>query len=222
MKKSISIAAVVVLLIVAGYWGFRYAEPAITKTALAESLPTESTNSDSSIAFATATTSSLVASTGKQLPMAQTSTPPTVTVAATASATIPVNVQDRDHKVLPPLTRALELPKTVQINERSWAVLGTRDVQQGNTMQTVLVLRDEISGQLDYRRSALRFVLQPGTDYEAFIRERRNAQRLFVNVLHGEVGVDAAYIADEYTALAGDKRVVNVQFLPLVARPKLR
>ena len=78
------------------------------------------------------------------------------------------------------------------------------------------------SGQLDYRQSALRFVLQPGQDYEAFIRERRNAQRVFVNLLYGDISVDPTTIAAEYTALAADKRVVKVQFIPLVVPSKPR
>ena len=122
----------------------------------------------------------------------------------------------------PPLTRAVYPPQTLQIGDRKWTVLGTRDVTQDTGQKSILVLRDEISGQLDYRQSALRFVLQPGNNYEAFIRERRNAQRVFVNVLYGEIAVDAAYIAAEYTALASDKRVAKVQFMPLVVPAKPR
>ena len=85
---------------------------------------------------------------------------------------------------------------------------------QGKRQITVLVLRDEASGQLDYRQSALRLVLQPGTDYEAFIRERRHAQRVFVNPLYADIAVDAALIAFEYTALAADSQVVQVRFIP--------
>ena len=125
-------------------------------------------------------------------------------------------------QALPALTRSLDPPQTLTINDRIWAVLGTREVPKGKATQTVLVLRDGISGQLEYRQSALRFVLQPGNDYEAFIRERRDVQRLFVSVLYAEVAVDAASIAGEYTALSSDQRVARVEFLPLTAVAKLR
>ena len=130
--------------------------------------------------------------------------------------------------VNPALTRSLEPPPTFQIEDRKWSVLGTRVVPSGdgkndqNGPKTVLVLRDEVSGQLDFRQSALRFVLQPGTDYEAFIRERRHAQRVFVNPLYGDISVDPASIAAEYMALASDKRVVKVQFIALVVQAKPR
>ena len=136
---------------------------------------------------------------------------------------------DATSAVASPLpTRSLDPPPTFQIEDRKWAVLGTRATPQRdsknsqNSARTVLVLRDEASGQLDYRQSALRFVLHPGTDYEAFIRERRNAQRMFVNTMYGDISVDPAYIAAEYTALVSDKRVVKVEFIPLAVSTQSR
>ena len=122
----------------------------------------------------------------------------------------------------PPLTREFDRPEILQIDDRKWAVLGTRDVLQGNGYLTVLVLRDESSGQLEFRQSALRFVLEPGADYEAFIRGRRNTQRIFVNSLYADVAVASANIAAEYTAFAADTQVLKVQFIPLVVPVKPR
>lgn len=115
----------------------------------------------------------------------------------------------------PPLTRALEQVQSVQMAGREWSVLGTNDVVTDDGKQVVLVLRDEISGQLDYRQSALRVVLREGVDYEAFISALPNATRLFVNSLYGEIGVDAAHIGAQYAALASDPRVLRVVFIPL-------
>lgn len=123
---------------------------------------------------------------------------------------------------MPDLTRPLPQMPEIQIGDRGWRVLGTNDVVNDNGKQTVLVLRDEESGQLAYRQSALRFVLKDGLDYESFISERTRARRLFANPLHGDIAVDAANIGAEYTALSGDPRVVMVVFIPLVvpARPR--
>lgn len=87
---------------------------------------------------------------------------------------------------------------------------------------TTLVLRDETSGQLEFRQSALRFVLNEGQDYESFIRSRTNATRLFANPLYGDIGVDPSRIATEYAALASDPRVSKVMFIPLEVRPMPR
>jgi hypothetical protein len=119
----------------------------------------------------------------------------------------------------PELTRRLADAPVVSIGERSWAVLGTRDLSNPNGRQTILVLRDEASGQLDYRQSALRFVLNEGQDYESFIRSRSNATRLFANPLYADIAVDASRIAAEYTALARDPRIAKVMFIPIEVRP---
>ncbi len=123
---------------------------------------------------------------------------------------------------MPNLTRPLPQLPGILIGDREWKILGTNDVVNDTGKQTVLVLRDEVSGQLAYRQSSLRFVLKEGGNYESFIAERSRAKRLFVNILHGDIAVDAANIGAEYTALSRDPRVVNVDFIPLVvpARPK--
>ena len=224
MKKSFFVAGIVALamLLVLGYW---WLAP-----------------SGSRVATTAASTQPAAAQTAAQTTAATPTPPQTTTLpqdgdsrAASGNtyANLPAGVKSASNAPEPAaavksaypnpaLTRVLEPAPTFQIEDRKWAVLGTRDVPQGNTQQTVLVLRDEASGQLDYRQSALRFVLQPGTDYEAFIRERRNAQRVFVNALYGDVSLDPAYIAAEYTALANDKRVVKVQFIPLTMPAKAR
>jgi hypothetical protein len=115
----------------------------------------------------------------------------------------------------PTLTRALEQVQSVQIAGREWSVLGTNDVVTDFGKQVVLVLRDEISGELDYRQPALRVVLREGVDYESFISALPNAKRLFVNSLYGEIGVDAAQIGAQYAALSSDPRVLRVVFIPL-------
>lgn len=214
MKKWILVSSIVALLVLGGYWASAPSKPEQAVAKLAAMTPVISTNIDQSNSSLTAKPSIAAAESS-----AQTSSMPN-SISPTASAT--ADTPDSGVDVKPTLTRTIVPPQIVEIGQRTWAVLGTRETPQGNAMQTVLVLRDQNSGQLDYRQSALRFELQPGTDYEAFIRERRNTQRLFVNVLYGEVAVDAAYIADEYTALSNDKRVVRVQFKPLVARPKPR
>ena len=141
--------------------------------------------------------------------------------AQAASASTPSNSK-HSPTGMPELTRALEQVQSVQMAGREWSVLGTRDVVNDLGKQVVLVLRDEISGQLDYRQSALRVVLREGVDYESFISARPNAKRLFVNPLYGEIGVDAAYIGAQYAALASDPRVLSVNFIALAVpvRPR--
>ena len=144
--------------------------------------------------------------------------------AAAASAPAPALATDTGaapHKAwpTPELTRALRNPEAVRIGDRDWSVLGVREIvgaSGGN--QTTLVLRDETSGQLNYRQSALRFVLTEGQDYEAFIRSRGAVTRLFANPLYADIGVDPARIAAEYAALASDRRVAKVMFIPLEVR----
>ena len=123
---------------------------------------------------------------------------------------------------MPNLTRPLPQLPGIQIGDREWKILGTNDVVNDTGKQTVLVLRDEVSGQLAYRQASLRFVLKDGENYEAFIAERSHAKRLFVNILHGDIAVDAANIGAEYTALSHDPRVVKVDFIPLVVPARLK
>lgn len=139
-----------------------------------------------------------------------------------ASVPVPVAATRRGFE-MPELTRRLpEDGVALKIGDREWRVLGSREAVNASGKQTILVLRDELSGQLDYRQSALRFVLNEGQDYESFIRSRGNATRLFANPLYGDIGVDAANIAAEYTALASDARVNKVMFIPLEVKPKAR
>ncbi len=212
MKKWVFYTGIAVLLLAVLYWGFMPSDSVGTRVALAASNPAVLPLNDGSPTPDSTPSTRASATAVLAAPTASTKEIEPVTVAAP-------KLSDR---ALPSLTRVIEPLKTVQISERTVAVLGTRDVQRGNVTQTVLVLRDEVSGQLDYRQSALRFVLQPGQDYEAFILERGNAQRLFVNPLYGEIAVDAAAIASEYNALSADKRVVKVQFTPLTVQKKLR
>lgn len=135
-----------------------------------------------------------------------------------ASTTGPTMTQ-RKAWPAPDLTRALPEPGMVKIGDRDWAILGTRDVQGASGKLTTLVMRDEVSGQLAYSQSALRFVLSEGQDYDGFIRSRPNATRLFANPLYGDMGVDPSRIAAEYAALASDPRVAKVMFIPLEVRP---
>ena len=209
MKNWIPITAIVALLASGGYWLTMHpGTVGATTTSSASASPTNPSAALISSGDSTVPPASSAVSTEKTSSM---------------QATTPgANGATNSGGLAPALTRPIDPPQTLLIEDRKWAVLGTRDVVQATGQITVLVLRDEASGQLDYRQSALRFMLQPGTDYEAFIRERRNAQRLFVNVMFGEIAVDAAYIADEYTALSRDKRVVKVQFIPLVVPAKPR
>lgn len=149
------------------------------------------------------------------LPQAPATAPheaPATVVSAGASAPAAVS---RAPWPMPELTRPLQRMQSVPMAGRDWSVLGTRDVVNDLGKQVVLVLRDEISGQLEFRQSALRVVLRQGVDYEAFISARPNARRLFVNTLYGEIAVDAASIGDEYKALVSDPRVQSVNFIAL-------
>jgi hypothetical protein len=149
------------------------------------------------------------------------SAPIKVQAHAASGATTPSNSKNKAAG-MPELTRALEQVQSVQMAGRAWSVLGTKDVVNGHGTQVVLVLRDELSGQLDYRQSALRVVLRDGVDYEAFISALPNAKRLFVNSLYGEIGVDAANIGTQYAALTSDARVLKVHFIPLAVPAKSR
>ena len=109
------------------------------------------------------------------------------------------------------LTRLLVGDQTVSYDGRTRTVLGTKD----GATQPILVVRDESSGQIDYFQSGLQFRLKPGTDFEAFIRERKAMQRYFSNTDYATVMVDAGSISSEYNALQNDPRVTLVTFLKL-------
>lgn len=115
------------------------------------------------------------------------------------------------------LTRQLNGDHLVTWEDRPHRILGSKEaVDQSGGIETMLVIRDEVSGQLHYRLSGLQFALKPGVDYEAFIREHRAQRRIFVNTLYAQVAVDAAQIAAEFSALSKDDRVARVRFMTLV------
>ncbi len=121
------------------------------------------------------------------------------------------------------LTRQLSGDHLLTMDGRRQRVLGSKDVvDQAGRSDTMLVIRDEISGQLNYRRSGLQFTLKPGVDYESFIAEHRGMRRVFVNPLYAQVMVDAAEIADQFSALSRDDRIAKLRFLTRdpVVKPK--
>lgn len=117
------------------------------------------------------------------------------------------------------LTRELSGAQAVSYDGRSRTVLGTKETTNSQSTQTVLLVRDDTSGQIDYWQPALKIVLKPGNDYEAFIRERPGLQRRFVNIEHAQVAVDAANIASEHAALSADARVASVSLMPVAVLP---
>ena len=121
------------------------------------------------------------------------------------------------------LTRQLAGEHLLTMDGRRQRVLGSKaTVDQANHSDTMLVIRDEVSGQLSYRRSGLQFTLKPGADYGAFIAEHRSMQPVFVNSLYAQVLVDAAEIAAHYNALRQDDRVASLRFMTRepVVKPK--
>lgn len=117
------------------------------------------------------------------------------------------------------LNRELSGAQSVSYDDRSRTILGTKETKNSQGTQTVLVIRDDSSGQIDYWQPALQFVLKPGTSYEAFMKERPAMQRRFVNIEQAQVAVDAANIAAEHAALRADARVISVNFMPVAVRP---
>lgn len=112
------------------------------------------------------------------------------------------------------LTRQLTGDHLVTMDSRRQRVLGSKEViDQAGRSDTMLVIRDEISGQLSHRRSGLQFALKPGVDPEAFIAEHRAMRRVFVNPVYAQVLIDAAEIAAHYNALGRDDRVASVRFM---------
>ena len=203
MKNSLGLAALVLAAAVMLIYSRTSPEPGAT---VAKDSPEKA---ESTVLSAHQVSASDVAAAGPKVPASS--------APAAARSTSGVAA----HKVFetPDLTRRLAEAQPVKIGEREWTVLGTRELSDATGKQTILVLRDEASGQLDYRQSALRFVLNQGVDYEAFISSRNNATRLFVNPLYGDIAVDAARIAAEYAALANDSQVARVMFIPLEVRP---
>lgn len=119
------------------------------------------------------------------------------------------------------LMRQLSGDQKITYGQRDRTVLGTKEVgTPPDTPQTVLLVRDEESGQIDYWQSGLRIELKPGNDYAAFIAERAGLTRRFANSTHADVGVDAADIAKVHAELLADSRVLRVQFLPVSVPPK--
>ena len=170
---------------------------------------------------ASATPANILGAASAPADLATTTMPLKAQAPAARSASTP-STSKRSPTTMPELTRALEQVQSVQMAGRDWSVLGTKDVVNDLGKQVVLVLRDEISGQLEYRQSALRVVLREGVDYEAFISALPNATRLFVNPLYGDIGVDAAYIGAQYAALTSDPRVLRVNFIPLAMPVRAR
>ncbi len=112
------------------------------------------------------------------------------------------------------MTRQLAGDHLVQMDGRLHRVLGSKEVaDQAGISETMLLIRDETSGQISYRLSGLQFALKDGVDYDAFIREHGAMRRLFVNPMYAQVAVDAALIAEQYAALANDSRVTKLRFM---------
>jgi hypothetical protein len=121
------------------------------------------------------------------------------------------------------MTRQLAGEHRLQMDGRVHRVLGSKEVvDQAGKSETMLLIRDELSGQISYRLSGLQFTLKDGVDYEAFIREHRSMRRLFVNPLYAQVAVDAGDIAEQFSALARDARVARLRFMTRepVIKPK--
>lgn len=133
-----------------------------------------------------------------------------------ASAAPDAAASDSESKSLG-LTRQLGTGNTLMYDNRERSVLGTKETTNQNGTQTVLVTRDNRTGQIDYWQPALRIVLQPGNDYEAFIKERSALTRRFVNSEHAQVSVDAAAFAREFGLLSSDPRVASVDFMQVSA-----
>ena len=120
------------------------------------------------------------------------------------------------------LDRELSGSHKVSYDDRQRSVLGTKQITGQNSTQTVLLVRDDSSGQIDYWQSGLQFELRPGVDYEKFIQSRSALTRRFVNVVYAQVTVDAGDIALEYAALSADPRVLRVGLLPIATPMRAR
>ena len=120
------------------------------------------------------------------------------------------------------LTHELTGEHTIAYQGQTHSILGTRQTAGASGTQTVLVLRDDSSGQIIYRQSALQIVLKPGQDPEAFVQQNAWLERRFVNPEQVQVNVDAAHMARAYSAIANDPRVVSVSFMPVTAARKIK
>lgn len=146
---------------------------------------------------------------------------PTMAASTAASASGPSRFAAQERSL--GLTRPLSGEQKVTYGGRDRTVLGTKEVVNPPAPpQTVLLVRDEESGQIDYWQPGLRVELKPGNDYAAFIAERAGLTRRFANSQYADVGVDAAEIAKIHAELAADPRVVRVEFLPVRVPPKAR
>ncbi|MFZ6875145.1 hypothetical protein ACO0LF_24025 [Undibacterium sp. Di27W] len=206
MKKYLIISSVLVIVVVSGWYYFS-SVAAVTSDDAAVSQHASSQPSVPAPVLRAQEQSASISAQSAQ----------TVTQVQSKEAQMALRAQNEIR-----LDRRLPEYHAMKIDDRNWAILGSREADGINGKQTVLVMRDEVSGQLAYRQSALRFVLKDGMDYEAFIRERSKARRLFVNPLYGEIALDAADITAEYAALAKDERVAKLDFIPLAipVKPK--
>ena len=146
---------------------------------------------------------------------------PTMATSTAASAPGPSRFAAQERSL--GLTRQLSGEQKVTYGGRDRTVLGTKEVVNPPAPpQTVLLVRDEESGQIDYWQPGLRVELKPGNDYAAFIAERTGLTRRFANSQYADVGVDAADMAKIHAELTADPRVVRVEFLPVRVPPKAR
>ena len=117
------------------------------------------------------------------------------------------------------LTTRLSGEQRITLDQRERTILGARVVSADEGAQTLVLSRDEASGQIEYWQPALRFALRPGLDAEAFLRSQPRLRRLFVNADYVDVAVDPGDLAAAFRALASDPAVTGVRLLPL--RPKV-
>jgi hypothetical protein len=112
------------------------------------------------------------------------------------------------------MSRQLAGDHRLEMEGRPHRVLGSKEVTDvDGRSDTLVLLHDELSGQVRYFRSGLQFTLAPGLDAEAFIREHPRQRRLFVNPIYARVEVDVAELATEYTRLQQDERVTSLRFM---------
>lgn len=111
------------------------------------------------------------------------------------------------------LTRVLDGSQKIKLDGRDRTVLGTKETSNEQGLQTVLLVRDDANGHIDYWQSGLRIALKPGHEPEAFLREYAFLKRRFVNMLYADAMVDAADIASAHNTLSSDPRVESVRFL---------
>lgn len=112
------------------------------------------------------------------------------------------------------MTRQLAGEHPIELEGRPYRVLGSKEVSDSNgRVDTLLLIHDDLSGQVRYFLSGLQYTLVPGTDAEAFIREHPRQRRVFVNPVYAQVAVDAAEIAAEYNRLRRDARVASLRFM---------